>query len=127
MKNYLRKKFNRTLPLMRQETTAANEDRHPGYNVRRRVSFKNAILEALQTRGYVPEKFYIRSTANYTKDHSERDASHGGNDRDVVEEELTNIPGLKSYILPMETLKYATHTAILGNTDGLHSLDNCCS
>ena len=32
MNNYLRKKFNRTLALMRQETTAANEDRHPGYN-----------------------------------------------------------------------------------------------
>ena len=28
------------------------------------------------------------------------------NDLRVVEEELSNIPGLKSYILPMETLKY---------------------
>ena len=137
MNNYLRKKFNRTLSLMRQETTAANQDGHPGYNgqetykrvcevhnlvVNARVdhvpyqdgeimdllndiisadnskrqatshvniddygdyvSFKNAILEALQARGYVPEKFYIRPAAKYTKDHSERDTSHGGNDRD---------------------------------------------
>ena len=135
MNNYHRKKFNRTLSVMRQETTAANEDDHPGYsgqetykrvcqvhelivkarvnhvpyregeimdllndiisadNSKRQatahinmddyndyVTFKDDILAALQSRGYVPEKFYMRS--NYTKERTERDASHGGNDRD---------------------------------------------
>ena len=84
----------------RQATAHINMDDYNDY-----VTFKDDILAALQSRGYVPEKFYMRS--NYTKERTERDASHGGNDRDKRRAPgRHNIPGLKSYILPMETLKY---------------------